>query len=142
MGRLGAVLRRPGRVLNSIMLSAVPDSQLRLAAGNQQISKRRKTYYRKTTYRKTTEDLCRDRVPLNADTQLGAFGPGADPKRRRAAIPPPRLAKNIEKYQKINQTSIKIQAKIHQKTSKNPSKIHQKSIPHPPKNDQKSIRNL
>jgi len=28
--------------------------------------------------RKTIENLCRDRVPLDADTQLGAFGPGAD----------------------------------------------------------------
>ena len=55
-----------------------PASQLHLAAANQQISNGRKTYCRKTTYRKTTEDLCRDRVPLNADTQLGAFGPGAD----------------------------------------------------------------
>ena len=32
-----------------------------------------------------------DHLPLNPDTQLGAFGPGADPKRRRAASPPPRL---------------------------------------------------
>ena len=27
------------------------------------------------------ESECRDRVRLNADTQLGAFGPGADIKR-------------------------------------------------------------
>ena len=32
---------------------------------------------------------------LNADTQLGAFGPGADPTRSRAAYPPPRLGVNL-----------------------------------------------
>ena len=89
--RLGGVLERLGRVLKRLgaenaswKLSAIrcgPGPQLRLAAGNPQFSKRKKTYYRKTTYRKTTEDLCRDRVPLNADTQLGAFGPGADIQR-------------------------------------------------------------
>ena len=30
----------------------------------------------------------------NVDTHLGAFGPGADLKRRRAASPPPRLIKS------------------------------------------------
>ena len=34
-------------------------------------------------------------VLLNVDTQLGAFGPGADPTRSRAAYPPPRLAVNL-----------------------------------------------
>ena len=29
-------------------------------------------------------------VLLNVDTQLGAFGPGADPTRSRTAYPPPR----------------------------------------------------
>ena len=42
-------------------------------------------YYREHTKRVTT----------NADTQLGAFGPGADPTRSRAAYPPPRLAVNL-----------------------------------------------
>ena len=101
-GRLGASWRRLGaswvrlgaswggkqRLEASWKLSAIwggPGSQLRLAAGNQEISRRRKTYYRKTTYRKTTEDLCRDRVPLDPDTQLGAFGPGADRVRRLEA---------------------------------------------------------
>ena len=32
-------------------------------------------------------------VLLNLDTQLGAFGPGADPTRRRAAIPATALAR-------------------------------------------------
>ena len=34
-------------------------------------------------------------MPLNADTQLGAFGPGADSTRSRAAYPPPGLAVNL-----------------------------------------------
>ena len=59
--RLGASWGGKQRLEASWKLSAIwrgPGSQLRLAAGNQQISKRRKTYCRKTTYRKTT-DLCR-----------------------------------------------------------------------------------
>ena len=31
-----------------------------------------------------------DHLPLDPDTQLGSFGPGADPKRSKAAYPPPR----------------------------------------------------
>ena len=34
-------------------------------------------------------------VVLNVDTQLGAFGPGADPMRSRAAYPPPRLHDDV-----------------------------------------------
>ena len=100
--RLGGVLERLGRVLKRLRaenaswkLSAVHVSSSAVGPGGRQISKRRKTYCRKITYRKTTEDLCRDRVPQNADTQLGAFGPGADPTRSRAAYPPPRLGVNL-----------------------------------------------
>ena len=59
------------------MLSAESRSQLRLAAVSPQHLMKKVTFG-KITYREITEDLCRDRVPLNADTQLGAFGPGAD----------------------------------------------------------------
>ena len=38
-------------------------------------------------------NLVQHPVLLNPDTPLGSFGPGADPKRRRAASPPPRLAR-------------------------------------------------
>ena len=96
LGRLGAknsVLRPLGRVLNAIMLSGElsgeSGSQLRLAAGNQQISKRRKTYCRKTTYRKTT-DLCR---PPSSERRHAAGRLRARcgyPKRSKAATPPPR----------------------------------------------------
>ena len=34
-------------------------------------------------------------LPQKPDTQLGAFGPGADPTRSRAAISSPRLAVNF-----------------------------------------------
>ena len=37
------------------------------------------------TYRLST-----DHLPLDPDTQLGSFGPGADSKRSKAAYPPPR----------------------------------------------------
>ena len=57
---------------------------LRLAAENLQFLMKKVTFG-KTTYRETTEDLCRDPLPLDPDTQLGAFGPGADPKRSKAA---------------------------------------------------------
>ena len=52
---------------------------------------------RKSSERKDTENLrdSADQVTANSDTQLGAFGPGADPKRSRAAIPPPRLPSNV-----------------------------------------------
>ena len=36
-----------------------------------------------------------DPLTTDADTQLGAFGPGADPTRSRAAYPPPRLDVNL-----------------------------------------------
>ena len=116
LGRLGRVLERLGHILEaswrrlgaswarlgaswggkqrleaSWKLSAIPfgpGSQLRLAPVTHQHLMKKVTFG-KTTYRETT-DLCRDRVPLNADTQLGAFGPGADPQRSRAAYPPPR----------------------------------------------------
>ena len=45
--------------------------------------------------RVSVESECRDRVPLNPDTHLGAFGPGADPTRSRTAYPPPHLAVNF-----------------------------------------------
>ena len=34
--------------------------------------------------------LVQQPVLLNSDTPLGSFGPGADPKRSKAANPPPR----------------------------------------------------
>ena len=102
--RLGGVLERLGRVLKRLgaenaswKLSAIiraPRAQLCLGLVSPQHLMKKVTFG-KTTYRETTEDLCRDRVPLNADTQLGAFGPGADPTRSRAAYPPPRLAVNL-----------------------------------------------
>ena len=95
--RLGRVLRRLGRVLTSIMLSAIwrgPGSPLCVALVSPQHLMKKVTFGKKT-YRETTEDLCRDRVPLHADTQLGAFGPSADPTRSRAAILPPRVAVNF-----------------------------------------------
>ena len=50
-----------------------------------------KETYRETTYRDTTENIQRE-SSKHPDTQLGAFGQGADPTRSRAAYPPPRLA--------------------------------------------------
>ena len=40
------------------------------------------------------ESKCRDRVPLDVDTHLGAFGPGADLQRGKAAFPPPCFLEN------------------------------------------------
>ena len=73
------------------MLSAESRAQLCVVPVSRQHLMKKVTFG-KTIYRETTEELCRDRVPLNPDTQLGAFGPGADPTRSRAAYPPPRLA--------------------------------------------------
>ena len=67
-----------------------PGSQLRLAAGNPPTFKDEELYCRKTTLQTST-----DHLPTHPDTQLGAFGPGADPTRSRAAYPPPRLAVNL-----------------------------------------------
>ena len=96
LGRLGAknsVLRRLGRVLNSIMLRAV---QARRSAWPQRTNKYQREE-RLTAERLPTERLQTsvDHLPLNPDTQLGVFGPGADPPRSRAANPPPRLAVNF-----------------------------------------------
>ena len=41
-----------------------------------------------------TSRLSTDHLTTDPDTQLGAFGPGADPMRSRAAYPPPRSAVN------------------------------------------------
>ena len=75
------------------MLSAVqgPSSAWPLGTNNNQ------TEERLTVERLLTERLQTsvDHLPLDPDTQLGAFGTGADPKRSRAAIPPPRLPLNV-----------------------------------------------
>ena len=69
-----------------------PGMPLRLAAENIQFLMKKVTFG-KTTYRETTEELCRDRVPLNPDTQLGAFGPGADHLSKCLRQPPHRALK-------------------------------------------------
>ena len=88
LGRLGAENEPSGAVLSAWMLRAVPGSTFRGPQGADNIKRRRKS-----SERKHTENLrdSADLVTANPDTQLGAFGPGADPKRRRAASPPPRL---------------------------------------------------
>ena len=150
MERLGRVLKRLGAENASWKLSAImspPWSQLRLAPENLQFLMKKVTFG-KTTYRETTEDLCRDRVPLNADTQLGAFGPGADPTRSRAAYPPPRLAVNpftfcfgrlgsldwaswktaTQPTSIINPRSFQNPSKNAPKSTQNRSKIHPKTL--------------
>ena len=98
-GALGGVLERLGRVCGRLGAENKPSErrscyarfQDRRSGGPQGADniKRR----RKSSERKHTENLrdSADQVTADADTQLGAFGPGADPKRRRAASPPPRL---------------------------------------------------
>ena len=49
--------------------------------------------YESECIERVSESECRDRVRLDADTQLGAFGPSADPTRLRAAIPAIALAR-------------------------------------------------
>ena len=88
LGRLGAknsVLRRLGRVLNSIMLRAV---QARRSAWPQRTNKYQREE-RLTAERLPTERLQTsvDHLPLNPDTQLGAFGPGADPTAQQSCDP-------------------------------------------------------
>jgi len=56
-------------------------------------------------------------VRLNADTQLGAFGPGADPTRRRAAIPPPCFLGGFEATEKIFKNQLKIDQQINEHRS-------------------------
>ena len=76
LGRLGAkksVLRRLGRVLNSIMLRAV---QARRSAWPQGTNKYQR---RKSTAGKLQTST--DHLTTYADTQLGAFGPSADIQR-------------------------------------------------------------
>ena len=104
MGRLGRVLGRLGRILERLggvleaswsVLGAswgvlgrkigfpwvlkrkkserAPGSQLHLAAGNTPNIKDEELYCRKTTLQTST-----DHLTTHADTQLGAFGPGAD----------------------------------------------------------------
>ena len=100
LGRLGAkksVLRRLGRVLNSIMLRAESRAvQGRSSAWPLGTNKYQREE-RLTAERLPTERLQTsvDHLPLNPDTQLGAFGPGADPTRSGAAIRPPRLDKGL-----------------------------------------------
>ena len=67
-------LGRLGRVLGRFKGSVVPGAQLCLAPGNFQFL-RKKGNFLEENY---------------VDTQLGAFGPGADPTRSEAASPPPR----------------------------------------------------
>ena len=74
--RLGAswgVLERLGRVLKRKKSERGPGPQLRLAAGNPPRIKDEELYCRKTTLQTST-----DHLPTHPDTQLGAFGPGAD----------------------------------------------------------------
>ena len=46
--------------------------------------------YPPISLKKGTLQNSTDHLPLDPDTQLGSFGPGADPKRSKAAYPPPR----------------------------------------------------
>ena len=80
-GRLGAswaVLERLDRVLKRKRASAVGSTELAGARGKHNI-------FEEENLQTSTDPLTTD-----ADTQLGRFGPGADPKRSKAAYPPPR----------------------------------------------------
>ena len=121
LGRLGRVLERLGRILEclggileaslcvlyaSCGVSSAPRAtwhhvRLDWVQGRRSAWPQRTNKYQReerlTAERLPTERLQTsvDHLPLNPDTQLGAFGPGADPTRSRAAIPPPRLAVNF-----------------------------------------------
>ena len=92
-----------------------------------------------------SESECRDSVLLNVDTQLGAFGPGADPTRRRAAIPATALARMdsgeklwCENYRpKSIKNRSKIDKKLINKSTNNRPKIYQNRQ----RIDQKSTKN-
>ena len=100
LGSSWSVLERLGRVLGRLGAENEPSwarqatralkihsgSQLCLAAGRGQFLMKKENFGRETTERLR---VSADQVTANSDTQLGAFGPGADPKRRRAANPPP-----------------------------------------------------
>ena len=89
LGRLGAensVLRRPGSHARFHSVQMPSSAWPRLPPNNQ--DEERLPAERLPTEKQQTST---NRFPNDADTQLGAFGPGADPKRSRAAIPPPRL---------------------------------------------------
>ena len=80
--RLGGILGRLGRVLGRFKRqkrSAVARGRALLWPGEHTIIFEERNLTE--LYRHPT---------LEADTQLGAFGPGADPKRSKAAYPPPR----------------------------------------------------
>ena len=62
---------------------ACPGTQLRGPLGTNKYQRRRNSTAGKL-------QTSTDHLPTHADTQLGAFGPGADPTRSRAAYPPPR----------------------------------------------------
>ena len=83
---LGGVLSASWAPKNPQEDSAVPGMQLCCGPGGTLIFKDEQRLH---AYRRPT-DLYRPPYTI-PDTQLGAFGPGADPKRSRAAYPPPRL---------------------------------------------------
>ena len=96
LGRLGRILKRLGGILEHLGASWArlgrvlgrfkrkkrergPGFQLCLAAG-----KNFTELYRPL-------QTSTDHLTTHLDTQLGAFGPGADPQRSKAANPPPRF---------------------------------------------------
>ena len=101
LGASWAVLERRGAVLepswgvlgaswgvpSAKRVSAVPESELICGLGDPSVSKMNKE---NRSRRRTCSDFFRPGSCRNPDTQLGAFGPGADPKRSRAANPPSR----------------------------------------------------
>ena len=106
--RLGGVLERPGRVLERLgtelgaswEVSSAPRA-IRATRGLRFGQVRSSSTPRGQTTSNEEGNLQRDyktstdHLTTDADTQLGAFGPGADPMRSRAAYPPPRLAVNF-----------------------------------------------
>ena len=95
LGRLGRVLGRFKRQKRS----AVARVRALLWPGYPPISLKKGTLHAENLQTST------DHLPLDPDTQLGSFGPGADPTRSKAAYPPPRLrpgVENIDFWRSVN----------------------------------------